>query len=122
MTDTENLRRKAIAMPPRYNLDGYDAALKADYIGHLVRWEDYKALRMELIRVTAERDAARAGEDELAGALIWCSGSEDFSDGGKAVIGWLKLARPAIEAYLASRPNHGKGCVHTEPCECGEPK
>ena len=29
-------------------------------------------------------------------ALIWCSGSEDFNDGGKAREGWLKLCAPLL--------------------------
>lgn len=65
MTDTTSLRREALKMPPRYNLAGYDAGLKADHLGHLVQWDDYRALRMELIRVTAERDAERAVADKL---------------------------------------------------------
>ncbi len=34
--------------------------------------------------------------DEYREALIWCSGSEDFAEGGKARIGWLKVAEPLI--------------------------
>jgi len=28
---------------------------------------------------------------ELQEALIWCSGSDDFQEGGKARVGWLKI-------------------------------
>lgn len=66
-----------------------------------------EAAGADLARVTAERDADRAVMDGLAGALIWCSGSEDFNDGGKAVIGWRKLARPAIEAYDQHKEGRG---------------
>ena len=31
-------------------------------------------------------------------ALIWCSGSGDFQEGGKARVGWLKLCAPLLEA------------------------
>jgi len=30
---------------------------------------------------------------ELEEALIWCSGSEDFQEGGKAREGWLKVKK-----------------------------
>ena len=30
--------------------------------------------------------------DEFKDALIWCSGSADFQEGGKARKGWLKIA------------------------------
>ena len=30
---------------------------------------------------------------ELKEALIWCSGAEDFQEGGKARIGWLKTRK-----------------------------
>ena len=29
-------------------------------------------------------------------ALIWCSGSEDFQDYGKARKGWLKICKPLL--------------------------
>ena len=34
---------------------------------------------------------------ECVGDLIWCSGSNDFSDGGQARIGWLKGPAQSIE-------------------------
>lgn len=30
-------------------------------------------------------------------ALIWCSASEDFQEGGKARVGWLKLGAPLLK-------------------------
>lgn len=30
--------------------------------------------------------------DEMREALIWCSGSDDFQEGGKAREGWLKVS------------------------------
>ena len=38
----------------------------------------------------------RESEARMKEALIWCSGSEDFQDGGKAREGWLKLCAPLI--------------------------
>ena len=30
-------------------------------------------------------------------ALIWCSGSDDFQEDGKARKGWLKICKPLID-------------------------
>lgn len=58
-----------------------------------------KAARHVLNRAEkAEAEVARLRE-----ALIWCSGSDDFQDGGKAREGWLKLCAPLI---------HTKGADH----------
>ena len=37
---------------------------------------------------------------KLLEALIWCSSSDDFAPGGKAHIGWLKVAQPLIDASV----------------------
>jgi len=34
--------------------------------------------------------------DEYREALIWCSGSADFQEGGQARKGWLKICEPLI--------------------------
>lgn len=34
--------------------------------------------------------------ERMREALIWCSGSDDFQEGGKAREGWLKLCAPLI--------------------------
>lgn len=39
----------------------------------------------------AEHDAALARVAELEGALIWCSGSADFNEGGIAREGWQNI-------------------------------
>jgi len=33
----------------------------------------------------------------LTEALIWCSGSEDFQEGGKARKGWIKICKPLLD-------------------------
>lgn len=38
-----------------------------------------------------------AENERLREALEWCSGSDDFNEGGKAREGWLKLCRPLLE-------------------------
>lgn len=44
-----------------------------------------------------EADELRADNARLREALIWCSASEDFQEGGQAREGWLKLCKPLIE-------------------------
>ena len=39
-------------------------------------------------------------KDELLEALIWCSGSADFQEGGKARKGWLKICSPLLKNPL----------------------
>lgn len=34
--------------------------------------------------------------EKLKEALIWCSGSGDFGEGGKARKGWLKICEPLL--------------------------
>ena len=38
--------------------------------------------------------------DEYREALIWCGGSDDFGDGGKAREGWLKV----VESLVRQQP------------------
>lgn len=40
--------------------------------------------------------AAEARVKVLKDALLWCSGSDDFSEGGRAREGWLKICAPLI--------------------------
>lgn len=48
--------------------------------------------------VVAERDALRAQVNALREALIWCSGSNDFNEGGIAREGWLWMCAPLLPA------------------------
>lgn len=59
-------------------------------------------------RHETEHDALAARVRELEAALtehqealIWCSGSDDFQEGGKARVGWLKIAHLVEPAALA---------------------
>lgn len=54
---------------------------------------------------TRRAEAAEAKLARMEAALIWCSGSEDFQDGGKAREGWLKLCAPLI--HDAARQGEG---------------
>jgi hypothetical protein len=40
--------------------------------------------------------------EHLVEALIWCSASQDFQEGGQAREGWLKLCKPLIDAALTA--------------------
>ena len=44
----------------------------------------------ELISYLKEKDK---DVRQLEEALVWCSGSEDFQEGGKAREGWLKVRK-----------------------------
>jgi hypothetical protein len=50
-----------------------------------------------------ENDALARRVAELEGALIWCSGSPDFNEGGQARAAWLKLCAPLLAASQAPR-------------------
>lgn len=47
-------------------------------------WIEYAALEAKL--------------EALKDALIWCSGSDDFNEGGTAREGWLKVCQPLLAA------------------------
>ena len=51
--------------------------------------------------VTMSEEELKAKLDEAIEALIWCSGSADFGDGGKARVGWLKICKPIIDRSMA---------------------
>ncbi len=90
--------------------------------GQSLPWDDDLAAEIERLRaritsliqqvetIVAHRNevmerlaAAEADADRLAEALIWCSGSPDFNEGGQAREGWLKLGRTALAAHAEWR-------------------
>ena len=46
--------------------------------------------------IAREFEALEAENARLREALIWCSGSNDFNEGGVARVGWLKLCAPLL--------------------------
>lgn len=50
----------------------------------------------EIDRVRAENTSLLQAVGVAVEALIWCSGSEDFNEGGKAREGWVNVAQPAL--------------------------
>ena len=51
-------------------------------------------LAPEVAQALTAKDARIA---ELESALVWCSGSADFQEGGRARVGWLKLCQPLLD-------------------------
>jgi hypothetical protein len=41
-------------------------------------------------------------DDKFIEALIWCSASQDFQEGGQAREGWLKICKPLIDGALSA--------------------
>ncbi len=54
--------------------------------------------KLDLKAAEAEANRLRAELAEAHEALIWCSGSNDFQEGGIARDGWLKLCAPILRA------------------------
>ena len=58
--------------------------------------------------IAREFEALEAENARLREALIWCSGSNDFNEGGVARVGWLKLCAPLLaRAALGASHEHG---------------
>ena len=51
----------------------------------------------KLFAAEAALDAEKARNARLEEALLWCSGSADFNEGGVARKGWLKLCAPLLK-------------------------
>ena len=51
--------------------------------------------------------------DKFREALMWCSGSADFGEGGQAREGWLKICQPLIDKNLL-RQNDDKETPQSE--------
>lgn len=82
---TEKLSEAMIEFVRRQEADGADEVSQ-----ELVR-----------LRWIPEVAALEAKLDKFIEALIWCSGSPDFNDGGQAREGWLKLCAPLLAALIA---------------------
>ena len=54
-------------------------------------------IEVELNEYQAENELMFQLLEQLYEMLIWCGGSEDFQEGGKARIGWEKGAIPTLE-------------------------
>ena len=60
----------------------------------LARIEALLNLNEALVELMDDRDAKLAKFQE---ALLWCSGSADFNEGGVAYKGWLKVCAPLLK-------------------------
>ena len=68
--------------------------LAADRIEALVKERD-AAKQIALVSIVHGQDA-EARAERLEEALLWCSGSADFHEGGVAREGWLKVCAPLL--------------------------
>lgn len=82
MTDEELIARLRATVP--LAIVSYDAA---DRIEELAAHAETMAQIVEAYREHAKR---------LEEALLWCSGSADFTEGGVAREGWLKVCAPLL--------------------------
>lgn len=71
--------------------DGHECGCMGSTVGQYAAWT---------YRDEAAKDATIAEQakqiEALREALIWCSGSNDFNEGGQAREGWLKLCAPLL--------------------------
>lgn len=51
---------------------------------------------------------------ELESALVWCSGSADFQEGGRARVGWLKLCQPLLDTLTPKEQESETGAELVE--------
>ncbi len=65
--------------------------------------ENNTAFHDDLMYYAQEVAALEQRVERFHDALIWCSGSDDFQEGGKARVGWLKLGAPLLEALAKER-------------------
>jgi hypothetical protein len=70
--------------------------------------EEISALEAEIMRL-------RTLYDRCIAALIWCSGSADFSPGGLAHVGWQKLVKPLLDELL---PQERAGTKRDDDRQC----
>jgi hypothetical protein len=69
---------------------------------------DELSLELVKLRWIPEIAALEARLEEFQEALIWCSGSPDFNEGGQAREGWLKLCAPLLaDIHEASEAQEG---------------
>lgn len=89
------------------NLQQRDGEIAAAAIDALERqWDENDAAWSERVRLLTEMlamaearaEAAEARVKRLEEALLWCSGSNDFNEGGVAREGWLKICAPLLAA------------------------
>lgn len=80
--------------------EGYDAVRKAlrEKVGAPWPPNLSRALWAGIAADEKKRaDDAEAKLEELRQALLWCSGSADFNEGGVARKGWLKVCAPLLK-------------------------
>jgi hypothetical protein len=95
MTEQEIWLKAWLAAIACDNCDSKTATEIADKCleAHKQRFPEQEA---KVNRRGVNRELLQAAKSALD-ALIWCGGSDDFCEGGKAYVGWENLAQPAID-------------------------
>lgn len=57
---------------------------------------------------------------QLEDALVWCSGSNDFQEGGTARVGFLELVQPLLKTLASGKPVTTASDAGTESTDYGE--
>ena len=67
--------------------------------------EATKEINVQLEVANARIDELEKISRKLLDALLWCSASSDFINGGPFHDGWLRIAKPAIDKGCKIIPN-----------------
>ena len=103
MTDEQNERAARVW---REAMSAY--AAEQEVIDGVVHLNMNKRNQAATAVIAREFEALEAENARLREALIWCSGSNDFNEGGVARVGWLKLCAPLLaRAALGASHEHG---------------
>ena len=60
--------------------------------------DGWQRANQNLFDATMLLGEARARNEKLATALLWCSGASDFQEGGFARTGWVRLVAPLLQS------------------------
>ena len=91
MTDEQNERAARVW---REAMSAY--AAEQEVIDGVVHLNMNKRNQAAIAVIAREFEVLEAENARLREALIWCSGSNDFNEGGVARVGWLKLCAPLL--------------------------
>jgi len=85
---------------------GYDIVFRATGAKCNDRWFKVRDFISSLLAQVRAEERERIAKEvkRFREALIWCSGSDDFQEGGKAREGWLKIVVP----FLREDPKAGQ--------------
>lgn len=99
MTDEElvkRLRDKHCCESPNCNCDEAADRIEALVNEAVLSKAAYEGVSSLLLSVQQDCIKERQRAERLEEALLWCSGSADFNEGGVAREGWLKVCAPLL--------------------------